>query len=182
MKRKQTVQEFLLPHWNATGIALVRGMEISTRLDGRGVHLLAYLPDPTYPPLVALLDKVLEGPRADWFHHITAFKDWQGRDRVLVAFGRNPGGGPHYLLDPNDNNRVVRAITIEDVGYRIGHPYPTVDPTGRFLYVSVFAPPWRAQLHNTGGIAKMSQPWPSSTLRQPKPSRRRSRNASACGL
>jgi mono/diheme cytochrome c family protein len=102
------------------------------------------------------LDKTLEGPRVDWFHHITAFKDWQGRDRVLVAFGRNPGGGPHWLLDPLDNNRVVRAITIEDIGYRIGHPYPTVDPTGRFVYVSVFAPPWRGELHNTAGIAKLN--------------------------
>jgi DNA-binding beta-propeller fold protein YncE/mono/diheme cytochrome c family protein len=102
------------------------------------------------------LDKVLEGPRVDWFHHITAFKDWQGRDRVMVAFGRNPGGGPHWLLDPNDNNRVARAITIEDIGYKIGHPYPTVDPTGRFVYVSVFAPPWRTQLHNTAGIAKLN--------------------------
>jgi mono/diheme cytochrome c family protein len=102
------------------------------------------------------LDKVLEGPRVDWFHHMTAFTDWLGRDRVLVAFGRNPGGGPHWLLDPHDNNRVVRAITIEDIGYKIGHPYPTVDPTGRFVYVSVFAPPWRAQLHNTAGIAKLN--------------------------
>jgi DNA-binding beta-propeller fold protein YncE len=102
------------------------------------------------------LDKVLEGPRVDWFHHITAFKDWQGRDRVMVAFGRNPGGGPHWLLDPLDNNRVVRAITIEDIGYKIGHPYPTVDPTGRFVYVSVFNPPWRGQLHNTAGIAKLN--------------------------
>ena len=102
------------------------------------------------------LDKVLEGPRVDWFHHITAFTDWQGRDRVMVAFGRNPGGGPHWLLDPKDNNRVARAITIEDIGYKIGHPYPTVDPTGRFVYVSVFAPPWRAQLHNTAGVAKLN--------------------------
>jgi len=103
------------------------------------------------------LDKVLEGTaRVDWFHHITAFTDWQGRQRVLVAFGRTPGGSPHYLLDPNDNHRVVRAITIEDIGYKIGHPYPTVDPTGRFIYVSVFAPPWRTQLHNTAGIAKLN--------------------------
>jgi mono/diheme cytochrome c family protein len=102
------------------------------------------------------LDRTLEGPRVDWFHHITAFRDWQGRDRVMVAFGRNPGGGPHWLLDPNDHNRVVRAITIEDIGYKIGHPYPTVDPTGRFVYVSVFAPPWRAQHHNTAGIAKLN--------------------------
>jgi len=102
------------------------------------------------------LHMTLEGPRVDWFHHITAFKDWQGRDRVLVAFGRNAGGGPHYILDPNDNNRVVRTISIEDIGYRIGHPYPTVDPTGKFVYVSVFAPPWRSQLKNTGGVAKLN--------------------------
>ena len=44
-----------------TGVALVRGMEISTRHGSRGVHLLAYLPDPTYPPLAAELDRILEG-------------------------------------------------------------------------------------------------------------------------
>ena len=39
------------------GVSLVPGIEISTRHHGRGVHLLAYLPDPTYPPLVEeLLD------------------------------------------------------------------------------------------------------------------------------
>lgn len=103
------------------------------------------------------LDKVLEGyARVDWFHHITGFKDWMGRDRVMVAFGRTPGGAPHYLLDPHDNNRVVRAITLEDIGYKIGHPYPTVDPTGRFVYVSVFAPHWQSKLHNTAGIAKLN--------------------------
>ena len=102
------------------------------------------------------LHMTLDGPRVDWFHHISAFTDWQGRDRILVAFGRNAGGGPHYLLDPNDNNRVVRTISIEDIGYKIGHPYPTVDPTGRFVYVSVFAPPWRTQLHNTAGVAKLN--------------------------
>ena len=47
-----------------TGISLVRGMEISTRLHGRGVHLLAYLPDPTYPPLVEALDLILAGRNA----------------------------------------------------------------------------------------------------------------------
>jgi len=102
------------------------------------------------------LDRLLQGPRADWFHHITGFTDWQGRDRVLAGYGRNAGGGPIFLLDPKDNNRVVKSFTIEDIGYRIGHPYPTVDPTGRFLYMSVFAPPWRGQNHNTAGIAKVN--------------------------
>ncbi|GAB6983961.1 PHP domain-containing protein [Nocardioides pyridinolyticus] len=43
------------------GLTLVPGMEISTRLRGRGVHLLAYFPDPGYAPLAAELDKVLHG-------------------------------------------------------------------------------------------------------------------------
>jgi len=102
------------------------------------------------------LHQVLEGPRADWFHHITGFTDWQGRDRVIVAFGRNAGGGPHYLLDPKDNNRVVRTINMDDLGYRIGHPYPTVDPAGRLMFIPLHAPPWREEHHNTGGMAKLN--------------------------
>ena len=46
------------------GIVLVRGMEISTRHLGHGVHLLAYLPDPTHEPLVAALAKVLDARSA----------------------------------------------------------------------------------------------------------------------
>ena len=46
------------------GIELVPGMEISTGHRGRGVHLLAYLADPTYPPLAAELDRVLRGRAA----------------------------------------------------------------------------------------------------------------------
>ena len=102
------------------------------------------------------LEMTLEGPRVDWFHHITGFTDWQGRDRVIVAFGRGGGGGPTWLLDPKDNNRVVQAITIQDVGDYMGHPYPTVDPTGRFLYNAVFAAPWRSKHHDTAGIAKIN--------------------------
>ncbi len=36
------------------GVALVRGAEISARADGIGVHILAYLPDPTDPDLLGL--------------------------------------------------------------------------------------------------------------------------------
>ncbi len=46
---------------DAVGIALVRGIEISTRYRGSGVHLLAYLPDPTNPALVGELQRILEG-------------------------------------------------------------------------------------------------------------------------
>ena len=41
-----------------------RGMEISTRHRGGGVHLLAYLPDPAYPPLADELAPDPGRPRA----------------------------------------------------------------------------------------------------------------------
>jgi predicted metal-dependent phosphoesterase TrpH len=43
------------------GLTLVRGIEISCTFAGYGVHLLAYLPDPTYPPLAEELQRVLDG-------------------------------------------------------------------------------------------------------------------------
>ncbi|MFS3130805.1 PHP domain-containing protein [Nocardioides sp. Bht2] len=46
------------------GITLVPGMEISTEFEGRAVHLLAYLPDPGYPPLSATLATVLDARNA----------------------------------------------------------------------------------------------------------------------
>ncbi|WP_340537557.1 PHP domain-containing protein [Nocardioides sp. GXZ039] len=45
----------------AAGIELVRGIEISTRHRGSGVHLLAYLPDPAHPGLRRELDRIVEG-------------------------------------------------------------------------------------------------------------------------
>lgn len=47
-----------------TGLTLVRGMEVSCKLGGYGVHLLAYLPDATYPPLAEELDRILAGRRS----------------------------------------------------------------------------------------------------------------------
>ncbi len=43
------------------GIGLVRGIEVSTRHRGRGVHLLAYLPDPDDAGLVAELGRIIAG-------------------------------------------------------------------------------------------------------------------------
>ncbi len=45
----------------AHGITLVRGIELSTRFVGRSVHLLAYLPDPSYQPLAAEMARVRGG-------------------------------------------------------------------------------------------------------------------------
>lgn len=45
----------------ANGVTFVPGMEISTKHRGRGVHLLAYLVDPTHPDLVDRLGLVVAG-------------------------------------------------------------------------------------------------------------------------
>ena len=42
------------------GMSLVRGAEISCSRNGISLHLLAYLFDPSYPPLVAKLDALVE--------------------------------------------------------------------------------------------------------------------------
>jgi 3',5'-nucleoside bisphosphate phosphatase len=44
-----------------TGVTLVRGIELSCKFAGHGVHLLAYLPDPTYPALEDELQRILDG-------------------------------------------------------------------------------------------------------------------------
>ncbi|WP_141014072.1 PHP domain-containing protein [Nocardioides sambongensis] len=43
------------------GIVVAPGIEISTRHQGAGVHLLAYLPDPTDAALLAALDRIVAG-------------------------------------------------------------------------------------------------------------------------
>ena len=49
---------------HSCGIDFVPGLEISCRHAGEGVHLLAYLLDPTYPPLVGELADILAGRQA----------------------------------------------------------------------------------------------------------------------
>jgi 3',5'-nucleoside bisphosphate phosphatase len=44
-----------------TGVTLVRGIEVSCTFERFGVHLLAYLPDPTYGPLEEELRRILDG-------------------------------------------------------------------------------------------------------------------------
>jgi YVTN family beta-propeller protein len=100
------------------------------------------------------IDKVLRHPRQR-LHHAGGFKDWQGRDRVVLDMGFGADGGPHFVLDPKDNSRVVRAITYDDVR-PMGHPYTAPDPTGKFLYISMGAPWIREADSYAAGIAKFN--------------------------
>jgi predicted metal-dependent phosphoesterase TrpH len=84
------------------GLTLVRGMEISTKLQGAGVHLLAYLPDPSYPGLVAELDRILDG-REGRLAAILAQLAEAGIDiteeEVLLRVGEAPAIGRPHVAD-----------------------------------------------------------------------------------
>jgi YVTN family beta-propeller protein len=85
-------------------------------------------------------------------HHVVAFTDPDGNDRILLGSNR----GSTFLLDPNDDQRVVKAITASDVpsnGERIGHPYLTADPAGKYIYQALR---YGLDEHGEAGMAKVN--------------------------
>jgi len=109
------------------------------------------------------IDKILKqesrfqgATRVQRLHHVTGYIDTKGQDRVVVQYGFGSNGGPHFILDPKDNNRVVTAITVEDTGYWMGHPFLTLDPARKFLYVGLKNAAWAAEAHDVAGLAKIN--------------------------
>ncbi|WP_372840651.1 YncE family protein, partial [Phaeovulum sp.] len=95
-------------------------------------------------------------PRAQRLHHIQSWTDIDGNDNVVLQWGFGADGGPHHILDPNDNNRVKRSITYEDVQV-MGHPFTTPSNDGKTLYVSIGSPEIReADSHHAAGMAKVN--------------------------
>ncbi|MBI4297852.1 MAG: YncE family protein [Chloroflexi bacterium] len=93
--------------------------------------------------------------RRQYLHHIQSFKDSKGQDRVVLTFGFGSDGGPHVILDPKDDNRVVKAITYDDVK-PMGHPFTTPSPDGKFLYISMDSPEITRSEFPAAGIAKLN--------------------------
>jgi len=85
-----------------TGLTLVPGMEISTKLDGAGVHLLGYLPDPTHPGLAAELDRILAGREGRLTAMLTQLADAGvvlTEDEVRRQVGAAPAIGRPHIAD-----------------------------------------------------------------------------------
>jgi hypothetical protein len=109
------------------------------------------------------LDKLLKqesrfrgAARAQRLHHIQGWTDTDGNHRIVLMFGFGADGGPHFVLDPLDDNRVNRALTYEDVQV-MGHPFTTPSPDGKTLYVSIGSPEIReSDSHHAAGIAKVN--------------------------
>lgn len=112
------------------------------------------------------LDKLLSqqsyfqyGMRSQALHHIQAWTDVDGNERVILQWGFGATGGPHFILDPNDDNRVVRAITYDDVK-PMGHPFTTPSPDGKWVYVSMGANFLRETGAEATCVAKVSTDTP----------------------
>ncbi len=95
------------------------------------------------------LHKVLAYPGSSFVHHHAAYTDAEGNDRVIVVVNR----GPQFFLDPNDDHKVWRAITSEDVPM-IGHTYPTLDPTNTYFYQSMDQT-YYGNSHGEAGVTKI---------------------------
>jgi predicted metal-dependent phosphoesterase TrpH len=138
------------------GITLVRGMEISTRHGHRSVHLLAYLPDPGYPPLVEALDKVLDGRNARVPRIVARLRD-EGIDITVEDVARHAGdaaarGRPH----------VADALVAADVVRDRDQAFDEWLSPGRRAYVPRYAAPLREMIRTVaaaGGVTVVAHPW-----------------------
>lgn len=111
------------------------------------------------------LDKVVEHTGGQNLHHVLGFTDAKGNERVVLQYGFGSNGGPHFILDPKDGNKVVKAITVEDTGYKMGHPYLTVDPAGKFLYVNLEQAAYAHVSKEIGGLAKIDlEKWTTTVI------------------
>jgi predicted metal-dependent phosphoesterase TrpH len=138
------------------GIALVRGMEVSTRHQGRGAHLLAYLPDPEYPPLAGHLRRILDGRSS----RVPAMLE---RLRALgigieIADVRRAADGTAATGRPHVADALVALGVVPD---RETAFQEYLNP-GRPAYVNRYAPTLAEMVRvvdEAGGVSVLAHPW-----------------------
>ncbi|MDQ1288011.1 MAG: hypothetical protein QG622_1576 [Actinomycetota bacterium] len=112
------------------GVVLVPGVEISCRADGITVHLLAYLPDPAHPGLLAEFDRI-RGDRQRrarlMVERISADYELTWDDVAAQVAGGATVGRPH-LADALvarghavDRDEAFRGILASGSPYYVGH-------------------------------------------------------------
>jgi 3',5'-nucleoside bisphosphate phosphatase len=151
-----------------SGVTVVCGVEMSTTLDGAGVHVLGYLPDPSYEPLSDELARI----RADRAGRIPAIID---RLRAL--------GAPLTLTDVLSLARNASALGrphVADALVAKGYVRNRSEAFDRWLaeggpaYVPKYAPPTAAAIGlitDAGGVAVLAHPWGRTSRRVLGPDR-----------
>ena len=146
------------------GLTLVPGMEISTRHGGRGVHLLAYLPDPAYPPLAEELEKVLHG-RASRVPAVVERLNGLGIDITeddvrRASAGAVASGRPH----------VADALVTRGVVADRTEAFDRYLAWGRPAHVDRYAAPLAQTIRavaEAGGVSVIAHPWGRGGLGRP---------------
>ena len=138
------------------GITLVPGLEISTSFHHRGVHLLAYGPDPAHPPFAAALDLILAG-RTERTPAIVAALREHGiditEDDVLREAGGSVAAGRPHVADA--------LVRMGVVGDRTQAFTELLDP-GRPGYRNRYAAALEDMIPlvlDAGGVPVIAHPW-----------------------
>lgn len=138
------------------GIVLVPGMEISTRHEGRAVHLLAYLPDPTYPPLRDGLQRILDGRNSRVPAVLERLRDLgydvEIEDVHEVAGDTAAYGRPH----------IADALIAKGAFANRGEAFRELLNPGRPAYVNRYAPELHEMIRvvgEAGGATVLAHPW-----------------------
>ena len=138
------------------GLVLVRGLEISTRHGSRGVHLLAYLPDPTYPPLDAELRRILEGRGSRVPAMVERLRSLDvdiTLEHVRAAAGRATATGRPHVADA--------LVTLGVVADR-DEAFARFLGDGRPAYADRYAAPLTDTIDlvaAAGGVSVLAHPW-----------------------
>jgi 3',5'-nucleoside bisphosphate phosphatase len=138
------------------GIGLVPGMEISCAHAGVGVHLLAYLLDPSYPPLAEELRRVLDGRSARLPATLERLRGLGidiTSDDVLAVSGSAAATGRPHVADALVAKGVVRDRT---------EAFDRFLSQGRPAYVRRYAADLVEMIRlvtRAGGVSVLAHPW-----------------------
>ena len=138
------------------GVALVRGLEISTNHLGGGIHLLAYLPDPTSPSLLASLGKIINGRNSRVPAMLGKLRDL-GYD-IDIADVRRVGGQAAATGRPHVADALVSIGAVRDRD----EAFATLLGPGLPAYVDRYAAPLIETIGlvtAAGGVSVIAHPW-----------------------